>query len=118
MSDGHTFTAELDNGSWSLIPHCHEPASADCRLVCEEGCPEWGPLTRYGDGTVFHMADISDGTQEPHAMVPATDGCIVIMWLVNDEGLEEGGPGNVLKFPEVPFQPVWEGDYYGWKVSE
>ena len=28
-------------------PVCHEPAGADCRLACTQGCEEWGTLDRH-----------------------------------------------------------------------
>ena len=87
-------------------PVCHEPAGADCRLACTQGCEEWGTLDRHNDGRITHG---------DHVMRPVQY-CNAVEFMV-DGTPEECGDDDQDMFEAVSF-PItvrWDGDEYRWR---
>ena len=97
-----------EDGRLRMVPVCHEPDTADCRVVPRNGCrcDQW-TLDRADDGTPFHRVDTFGGAEVLHWM--DTGGpCIISEWWEDPE--ECGPPTGSHLLTELPVTPQWEPD--------
>lgn len=112
----HTLSMTIDGG---MLMHpkvaCTEPPEADCHLVSGCECERWS-IERDDQGPFHLVTEYRDDDTEAdvkHRMThdPAT--CHVRDWLDNGDDTTENGTDPVEVV--IPFEPVWEGDFYTWK---
>ena len=89
-------------------PVCREPAGADCRLECTQGCEEWGTLDRHNDGRITHGEDA-------HVMMPVQY-CNAVEFMVNGAPEECGDDDqDMFEAASFPITVRWDGDEYRWR---
>ena len=69
MSTDHKIRVFFDQDQFCAEVTCDAATDADCRLSCDEGCEEWGPITRDEAGGIWHYVD-DDGTGQIHCNYP------------------------------------------------
>jgi len=96
---GHTMRVTLNDDTVILMPVCHEPEGADCRVACSEGCESFS----YPD--------------HEHKLDPV-DWCNAVeyMNLAAEEYRSDNSKddGEIALFDGMPIEVEWNGDCYVW----
>lgn len=120
MKSGHELVWEFSFDNVRATPVCHEPSTANCHLTCPEDCESYGEILRDPEnGQPYHLTyndGLFDGVR--HNMESMSD-CNIVLWLDGDPGMlpEMNSAREVFEIGRTPIEPVWEGDYYGWKKA-
>lgn len=94
---GHIMRVTFDNCTVRLVPECHEPGGAICRVECAAGCESYS----Y--------------PEHEHAL-KSTATCNAVDYLVNGEMVDEmcESDGPFLIYDGIPIGVTWDGDVYRW----
>jgi hypothetical protein len=100
-SSGHTMRVTLDYDIVRLIPVCHEPEGAVCRVMCaaKDPCESFG----YPD--------------HEHGL-KSVDYCNAVEYLTSEDSVEErcSNKGETALHDGMSIEVEWDGDGYTWSA--
>jgi hypothetical protein len=117
VARGHEMTVTHDPrlGVAEYTVACHEPAGAGCRLVCAEGCGEWGEVKRDSTGP-FHVVNDDPADESVRHRMTDHGYCNAAEWLTSDDaGVSDLGTSPEFEIGRFPIRPVWTGHSYRWE---
>ena len=115
-NDAHALRVFFDQDAICAEVICKAAADADCRLSCDEGCEEWGAISRDDDGIWHYVDDDGTGRWRDRGHRMHTVGYCNVCEFINDDGAAEFGSGT-FDIATLPIKPQWEGGYYSWSPT-
>lgn len=112
----HVLVFEFERDRVEIRAVCNAAPDADCRLSCNGDCESYTEIHRTEEQT-FDGEIVKYYTHDDCDEGMKADECNVCLFLNESDCIDESAVGKpTFEIGRVPFEPVWQGDYFDWKV--
>lgn len=97
---------------------CNAAPDANCRLVCAGDCESYTEIIRHED-TTFDGEIVKRYTHDDCVEGMKPGECNLCLFLNESDCIEESATDRPeFVIGRTPIEPVWQGDYYDWRLPE